>query len=452
MRRIFISVFALTLTNIAMAAVPETEAKRLGDYLTLFGAEAAGSADGRIPAYTGGLTTAPASYVPGSGKYVDPFSDEQPLYVISAENMKEHEHQLTEGTKALLERYPTFRVNVYPTHRTVAYPEGVLEETRSCAKSARLTDEQGSGFTGGFNCVLFPIPQNGMEVMWNHKTRWLGRYLSVRDSETYNVGSNGRAVLASELDQDFHLPFWDPNARELFDKEQFFSMFRVDYKKPNRRAGEMLLLKDPTNDQEVGRKAWSYLPGQRRVRLAPDVGHDTPNPTSSGMTTYDDNQLGGLDRFDWKLVGKQEMLIPYNNYRAIFWTPKEEMLTPNHANPEAVRWELHRVWVVEATLKPGKRHVYSKRRYYVDEDTWSVAAAESYDSQGQLWRVPLLMMVQAYDQNAPFSGWSSMYHDLNTSTWSMYFLLSGTTSKILYPESQPAGYFTAEEMAGSGVR
>lgn len=452
MKRMIVSGLALALMNTAIAAVSEAEAEKLGTSLTLFGAEAGASADGRIPAYTGGLTTAPAGYVPGSGKYVDPFADEQPLYSISAGNMGEHDEHLTEGTKALLKKYPTFRVDVYPTHRTVAYPEDALEATKDCAINARLTDDQGSGFTGGFNCVLFPIPQNGMEVMWNHKTRALGKYLSVIDSETYNVGSNGRAVLASALDQDFHNVFWDPDARDLFDREQFTFMFRVDYKKPTRRAGEMLLLKDPVNDQEIGRKAWSYLPGQRRVRLAPDVGHDTPNPTSSGMTTYDDNQLGGLDRFDWELVGKREMLVPYNNYRAIFWTPKEEMLTANHANPDAVRWELHRVWVVEATLKPGKRHVYSKRRYYVDEDSWSIVAAESYDNQGQLWRVPLLMSIQAYDKQTPFSGWSSMYHDLNTSTWSMYFLLSGASSKIMYRDSQPAGYFTSEEMAGSGVR
>lgn len=452
MKRLILAGLVLALHGPAMAAVSQAEADKLGTTLTLFGAEQAASADGRIPAYEGGLTTAVDGYKPGSGKYPDPFADEKPLYSINAANMGEHDAVLTEGSKALLKKYDTFRIDVYPTHRTVAYPQAALDAMKGCAVNAKLTDDLGSGITGAFNCVPFPIPQNGMEVMWNHKTRALGKYLSVINSESYNVGTNGRAVLSSALDQYFHNVFWDPDAKALFDRDNFFSMFRVDYKMPARRAGEMLLLKDPANDLDIGRKAWSYLPGQRRVRLAPDVGHDTPNPTSAGMTTYDDNQLGSLDRFDWKLVGKREMLIPYNNYRAIFWTPKDEMLTPHHGNPDAVRWELHRVWVVEATLKEGKRHVYSKRRYYIDEDSWAVSAAESYDSRGELWRVPLLMTVQAYDKETPFSGWSSMYHDLNASTWSMYFLLSSDSSKVLYRDSHPAGYFTQEEMAGSGVR
>jgi hypothetical protein len=198
--------------------------------------------------------------------------------------------------------------------------------------------------------------------------------------------------------------------------------------------------------------AWSYLPGQRRVRLAPDVGHDTPNPATSGMTTYDDNQIGGLERFDWVLKGKREMLVPYNNYDAVFWTSKEDLLTPHHAKPEAIRWEKHRVWIVEASLKEGQRHVYSKRRYYIDEDSWAIVAQESYDAQGNLWRVPLFLSFQAYDQQVPYSGWSTMYHDLNTSGWTMYGLLSSNSSKLLYKEGHTDGFFTAEEMAGSGVR
>ncbi|MEH6389779.1 MAG: DUF1329 domain-containing protein [Pseudomonas profundi] len=452
MKRLIISGFAVALMHSAVAAVTAVEAEQLGSSLTLFGAEAGANANGDIPAYTGGLTTAPAGYVPGSGKYVNPFADEKPLYSVSAVNMTEYSDYLTEGTKALMEAYPTFRVDVYQTHRTVAYPQSALESTKDCAVNARLTDAQGSGFTGGFNCVLFPIPQNGMEVIWNHKTRALGKYQTVIDAEIYNVGSNGRAVLSTAGDQYYHNVFWDPDARAQFEGDRFFSMLRNNYNRPTRRAGEMLLVKDPDNDQEVGRMAWSYLPGQRRVRLAPDVGHDSPNPSTSGMTTYDDNQIGGLERFDWVLKGKREMLVPYNNYDAVFWTSKEDLLTPHHAKPEAIRWEKHRVWIVEASLKEGQRHVYSKRRYYIDEDSWAIVAQESYDAQGNLWRVPLFLSFQAYDQQVPYSGLSTMYHDLNTSGWTMYSLLSSNSSKLLYKEGHTDGFFTAEEMAGSGVR
>ncbi|KAF0809990.1 hypothetical protein A167_01291 [Alcanivorax sp. S71-1-4] len=452
MKKIILAMLGLALSQGAQAAVSAEEAAKLGDTLTLFGAIQAGNEAGTIPPYTGGLTTAPADYTPGSGKYTNPFADEQPLYSVTAANMAEYDDVLTEGTKALLKKYSTYRIDVYPTHRTVAYPDSLLDGTRECATSARLTDELGGGFTGGFNCILFPMPQNGMEVMWNHKTRYIGERTQVRNFEVYNINTSGRAVLSSAGTQDFHYPFYDPDARKLFDSEQFFQMFRVAYQRPVRRTGEMLILKEPTNDLTHGRKAWSYLPGQRRVRMAPDISHDTPNPTSAGMTTYDDNSLGGLNRYDWKLVGKKEMLIPYNNYDAMFGASKEELLTVNHANPDLVRWELHRVWVVEATLKPGERHVYSKRRYYIDEDSWAVSAAESYDSRGELWRVPLLMITQSYDQQAPFSGWSSMYYDLNAGTWNMYFLLSDERSGVFYPDSFPAGHFVPEQMSGSGIR
>ncbi len=61
----------------------------------------------------------------------------------------------------------------------------------------------------------------------------------------------------------------------------------------------------------------SYLPGQRRVKAAPDVAYDTPNPGTAGATTYDDAFMfnGAMDRYDFKLIGKKEMYVPYNAYK-----------------------------------------------------------------------------------------------------------------------------------------
>ena len=56
---------ALSVTN-AFAKVPESELARLGQDLTPSGAEKAGNADGTIPAWTGGLTEAPAGFVEGT--------------------------------------------------------------------------------------------------------------------------------------------------------------------------------------------------------------------------------------------------------------------------------------------------------------------------------------------------------------------------------------------------
>ena len=53
---VFASVAGLTA---AWAGVPEAQIARLGQDLTPMGAEQAGNADGSIPAWTGGLTSAP---------------------------------------------------------------------------------------------------------------------------------------------------------------------------------------------------------------------------------------------------------------------------------------------------------------------------------------------------------------------------------------------------------
>jgi hypothetical protein len=94
-----------------------------------------------------------------------------------------------------------------------------------------------------------------------------------------------------------------------------------------------------------------------------------------------------LDRYDWKLVGKKEMIIPYNAVRINDRTLKyKDILKPKHINPELTRYELHRVWVVEATVQAGKTHQFAKRRFYLDEDSWSIAAVDLYDSRGQLYK------------------------------------------------------------------
>ena len=69
------------------------------------------------------------------------------------------------------------------------------------------------------------------------------------------------------------------------------------------------MLVDPLDIGTKDRRAWSYLPGQRRVKVAPDLAYDTPNPGTAGATTFDDTFIfnGSMDRFDFKLVGKKEM-------------------------------------------------------------------------------------------------------------------------------------------------
>lgn len=436
----------------AQAAVTAEEAKQLGSTLTLVGAEMAGNADQSIPAYTGGMTTPPASFKAGSGIRPDPFADEKPLVAITAKNMLQYEDQLTASTKQLLERYPdSYRVDLYPTHRSVAFPKFVTDNTVANATSATTTAD-GVGLQGAFAGYPFPIPKTGNEVMWNHLLRFVGHvYKSKFDSVV--VDSAGKATLSTtgEITQEF--PIYDPKKTgQISDKDVYFRL-KIAYLGPARRAGEGLLTVDSVNPLVQPRRAWQYLPGQRRVKLAPDVSYDTPNPGNAGMSTYDDSWVfnGALDRYDFKLVGKKEMIIPYNAYRFLYEAKREDVTTANHLNPDTVRWERHRVWVVEATLKPGKRHIYAKRVFYIDEDSWIALAADQYDARGQLYRGTFSFLAPSYDLPAP-SADANVYYDFIAGSYAITGVNLGSYygNKPLEPLSE--NEWSPDALAGQGIR
>ncbi|NJD31896.1 MAG: DUF1329 domain-containing protein [Gammaproteobacteria bacterium] len=385
------TLFAATLAVVsasAMATATPEEAAQLGKSLTPLGAEKAGNKEGTIPEWTGGLTTPPASYKPGDTKLPDPFGNEKPRLVITGQNADQYKDKLNAITYALLKRYPTMRVDVFPTHRSIVYPDQLAQNTAKNATQAKST-EGGLSFENALPGIPFPIPKTGNEVIWNHLMRFNG-VATLAKYDSYNIDSSGTATLSTSGISYQEWPLFSPeNITKPIKPTDPFWLIKLEYPGPARRAGESLLVWDHVNPLAQPRKAWQYLPGQRRVKLAPDIAYDTPNPGVAGSLTYDDSFVfnGAMDRFDFKLAGKKEMFIPYNAYKAVYFPgDAKAVTTPNHFNPDLLRWELHRVWVVEATLKPGKRHVYSKRVFYCDEDSWICVLSDQYDARGQLYR------------------------------------------------------------------
>ena len=437
---------ALPLVTSVHAAATADEAKALGTKLTPIGAEMAANADGTIPAYTGGLTTPPADFKAGSGIRPDPFAGEKPRVVIDAKNMSKYEGQLTEGAKALLTKYPTFHLDVYPTHRTVAFPKFVTENTAKAATTAKTTND-GRSFTGAHAGFPFPIPKDGYEAMWNHLVRFNGVAYENK-YRNLSVDSSGHASLTTEGNSIQEYPYWDAAQA---DSDTYWRI-KLSYTGPARRAGEALQLFDPLDLGTKDRRAWIYLPGQRRVKVAPDLAFDTPNPGTAGSTTFDDTFIfnGSMDRFDFKLVGKKEMIVPYNAYRAVYQSTQDALLTPNHLNPDLVRWETHRVWVVEATLREGKRHVYSKRTFYLDEDSWAALASDEYDGRGQLYRAGFAYMAPSYDLPAPYTDMFGHY-DLIARIYSLTGYTAETGGlRMSKPRSERE--WSPDALAGSGIR
>jgi hypothetical protein len=432
-------------------AVTADEAKQLGTTLTAVGAEKTGNKEGTIPEYTGGIK-APADFKAGSGFRPDPFANEKPRLVITGKDAAANADKLTEGTKELLKRYPTMRVDVYPTHRTVAVPQRILDNTAKNATGAK-TIEGGMALENVVAGYPFPIPKTGSEAIWNHLLRYSGLgYDGVR-YDNWNVDSAGVPTLAVTGNAFWAWPIYDPKKTGVIAASDPYWMTKILYVGPARRNGEGLLLVDAVNPFKQPRKAWQYLPGQRRVKLAPDLAYDTPNPATAGASTWDDLSVfnGGIDRFDWKLIGKKEMYIPYGNYRLTYNKSAADVTKPNHINPDLVRWELHRVWVVEAALKPDKRHVYSKRVFYLDEDSWMAVASDEYDARGQLYRSSYAYQSYSYDVQAPFGDTTAIY-DFNSGLYAVTGLF-GPYNGLKYMTELPKDSFWASEaLAGAGLR
>ncbi|MFU2327077.1 DUF1329 domain-containing protein [Pseudomonas sp. NFX98] len=440
---------AMVLAAQAQAAVSPQDVAKLGSSLTLVGAEKAGNADGSIPAYNGGLTTPPASFKAGDSMRPDPFASEKPLLVIDGKNVDQYKSMLSATTVELAKRFPTFRVDVFPTHRTVSLPQAVLDNGVKNASGAKSL-EGGLAIENVLPGVPFPIPQSGNEAMWNFLLRYQGVSINSK-YDSWNVDSAGVPSLAITGQAFISYPIYENLTQPISSADVYYQM-KLSYTGPARRAGEAIMLKDAANPLQQPRRAWQYLPGQRRVKLAPNLAYDTPNPGTAGAGTYDDVFVfnGALDRYDWKLVGKQEMIVPYNTYKLTYVQDPKSLTSANHLAPDFVRWEKHRVWVVEGTLKSGARHIYAKRRFYLDEDSWTALASDQYDARGQLYRGSFAFLSQSYDKQVPDST-PFMIYDLVGGTYNINGVV-GPYGGIKYIDPLSKAQWSSESLAGAGIR
>ena len=379
-----------------VATATAQSAADLGKSLTPLGAEKAGNAAGTIPAWEGGITQPPADYKSGD-HHPDPFADDKPSATINAANAEQYADNLTEGHKALLARYAsTYKMPVYPTRRSASAPQDIYDATKANVASAKLADG-GNGVSGASRGAPFPLPKTGQEVIWNHLLRYRGLG-GLRTVGQVAPTRSGNYTLV-QLEEKF---LWNYHQLGAATESvgNVMAYFEQKVTAPARLAGTILMVHETLDQVKESRRAWVYNTGQRRVRRAPQVAYDNPGTASDGMRTSDQLDMfnGGIDRYDWKLVGKREVYVPYNSYKLHSDSLKvADIVTPMHINQEHSRYELHRVWVVEATLKDGKRHIYAKRRFYVDEDSWGVLVVDQYDNRGRLWRVSEGHGINYYD-------------------------------------------------------
>lgn len=447
------AVLALALTLLAgnaLAAVSAQEAARLGSSLTPVGAEKAGNAAGSIPAWDGGLPV-DAGRADARGFLGDPYAGDAVLFTITAQNVEQYRQNLTPGQLAMFRRYPdSFRMPVYPSRRSASLPAEVYAATARNATRTRLVDG-GNGLEGFETANPFPIPQSAEEVIWNHLTRYRGG--SVRRYITQATPQPNGAYNLVHFTDEFVFPTrlrdYDPSrpGNVLF-------YFRQRVTAPARLAGNVLLVHETLNQVKEPRLAWLYNAGQRRVRRAPQVAYDGPGTAADGMRTSDNLDMynGALDRYDWQLVGKKEIYIPYNSHRLDAPTLKyAEVIKPGHLNPALTRYELHRVWHVTATLKSGARHIYARRDFYIDEDSWQAALIDHYDGRGTLWRVAEAHAINYYDKQVPWYAVETLY-DLLNGRYLALGMKNEERSAYEFGFSASAGEFTPAALRQAGVR
>lgn len=436
----------------AMAAVSPQDAAKLGSSLTPFGAEQAANAAGTIPAWTGGITQPPAGYKGSGQHHIDPFADDKPLFTITKANLEQYKANLTPGQIALFDTYPdSYQMPVYPPRRSGSAPQWVYDNTLKNATSATLLDG-GNGFADAYGGIPFPIPGNGVEALWNHIARYRGSYVIRRASEVA-VQRNGAFSLVTSQ-QEALFKFYNPNG-SYADLNNILFYYLSFTKSPARLAGGAVLVHETLDQVKEPRQAWGYSAGQRRVRRAPNLAYDTPITAADGLRTADDTDMfnGAPDRYDWQLLGKKEIYIPYNNYKVSSPDVKyADLLQVGHLNPALTRHELHRVWVVEGTLKPGARHLYSKRTLYLDEDSWQAAVVDQYDGRGELWRVSVAYLKNYYDLPTTWSA-LDVFHDLQARRYHVQNLDNEEPNTIDFSQTAPAdGYFKPAELRRRGTR
>ncbi|MBB2494451.1 DUF1329 domain-containing protein [Aquipseudomonas ullengensis] len=446
---------ALTLSVLAssvLAAVSPEEANKLGTTLTPLGGEKAGNAEGTIPAWDGGLPVN-AAPVTANGFLGEPFANEQPLYTITPQNLDQYKAKLSEGQLAMFKRYPeTYKMVVYPSHRTAAVPDVINQAAKTSAVKTTLM-EGGNGLKGFSESryYAFPIPQNGLEVVWNHITRYRGGNVR-RSIVQATPQTNGTYTLVNFEDE---VAFPDSMSGLAADKaENALLFFKQRVTAPARLAGNVLLVHDSLDQVKDPRMAWIYNAGQRRVRRAPQVAYDGPGTASDGLRTSDNFDMynGSPDRYDWKLVGKKELYIPYNNYHIGQPSVKySDIVKAGHTNQDLARYELHRVWEVEATLKAGERNIYAKRRFFIDEDTWQIAVSEHYDGRGQLWRVGQAMLANHYKQQSPGYAFEALY-DIISGRYLAIGMNNEEKNGYLFGFPATAADYTPAALRNAGVR
>ncbi|GAC1624479.1 MAG: DUF1329 domain-containing protein [Nevskia sp.] len=385
----------------AVCAAAADPVARLDTELTPLGALRAGNADGSIPAWDGGLTPerAPAGFVAGS-RYADPWPDEQPLFAITGATAATHAARLTPGQLALLAALPdSYALPVYASHRSAAAPAAFYAGTRSNAANAKLLDD--GGLKDAVSGLPFPLlgdePDDGLRLYWNQRLRWRGL---ARDRILIqaSIAASGEVTRLRVHERLKFMSVDSPPSKAL---GRALSASLMAVIEPRRLLG-LLKLEQEFLDGPI--LAWQRSPGPDlpQLRKTSEAGNDTPVIGSNGLLDEDQREgyAGAADRYRWKRLGTREIYVPYNAYRLhAAGTAGGDVLAARHPDPARLRYELHRVQVLDARLKPNLPGAWPRRTFYVDEDSSQILLVDLYGRDDRIQQVQEVHTLMAYDRS-----------------------------------------------------
>ena len=330
-------------------------------------------------------------YESNNGEYKDPFIEDSIIFQITKDNYLDYEKYLTPGQIKMFATYgSTFFMNIYPSRRSCAVPDEVLELSKG--GNAKLVDG-GEGIEGVVGSIPFPNASEPLHHLWNHILRYRGVDIQ-GGSPYYIVNYNGEKI--NGAGKAIAKNYWNPfisNDKGLQGK----IMTKVTH--PPRLADAGVLVIESLNALATPRRAWVYSPATRRVRRAPDIAYDNYSGFSQGLTTIDsfDGFNGAKDRYTWKNGGTELKFMPYNSYK-FHNANHEKSLTALHVNQEYLRYELVKVNIVNADLKEDMRHILPHRVMYFDFDSHNFISEDIYDGEKNLIRYRELPIMNFYDE------------------------------------------------------
>lgn len=442
-----VGAMALMMGSPLFAKVSPDEAAQLGQTLTPVGAEKAANKDGSIPEWAPGAKRGPLSGEFPNNPKID---GDKPLFTITKANVEQYKDKLTKGHLKLLTSYDTYKMNVYPSHRVVGWPDEIYKATKENATNCEMI-----GTDNPNNCKLgfpFPVPKTGAEPIWNHKLKWRGEN-ATRYNNQMIVQPDGQFQL-TKIIEDVTFGYASiKNPVPLTKEEGEFLKYLSKTVAPPRLAGTYILVHEKAGTGAGGRQAWLYTPALKRIRRAPTVCCDNPYEGTDGHQFYDQVDMfnGVLERYDWKLLGKREMYIPYNSNKIAGNKLKyKDLAKPKHLNPDIPRYEAHRVWVVEANIRPGTSHTFKKRVFYIDEDSWNIVAVDDYDNRDELYQFQEGHLVFAYNILAASTIPEVIYH-FNSGR---YFITAAINEDKPYDLSATfsSDYFTSSSVQKSSTK